>query len=122
MKQALVAAILAGLMVGCTSVESTTVAANEIVGVGNSEAVAVVQANSLGLTLLFHIIDVVTSDLDQVVNKLLVAEAKQMGASKVDLKSASTTPRYGIFAIVGVPFGLNIIGITNSSAVGVAVK
>jgi hypothetical protein len=51
------------------------------------------------------------------VNKLLVGEAKAMGASKVDLKSASTTPRHGIFALAGF-----ITGFTSSSATGVAVK
>jgi uncharacterized protein YceK len=101
---------------GCTSIESATVAGNEIAANGG-EAVAVIQANSMGLTLIFHIIDIVSSDLDQVVNKLLVAEAKAMGASKVDLKGASTTPRHGIFALFG-----NIIGITQSGAMGVAVK
>ena len=43
--------------------------------------------------------------------------AKAMGASKVDLKGAGTTPRHGIFALAG-----NIIGVTNSSAMGIAVK
>jgi hypothetical protein len=40
-----------------------------------------------------------------------------MGANKVDLKSASTTPRHGIYALTGF-----IIGFPSSSAVGVAVK
>ena len=115
MKKAFLALSLAAA-VGCTSVESATVAGNEVVANGG-EAVAVIQANSIGITLICHIIDIVTSDLDQVVNKLLVAEAKAMGASKVDLKGAGTTPRHGIFALAG-----NIIGVTNSSAMGIAVK
>jgi len=115
MKKAFLALSLAAA-VGCTSVESATVAGNEVVANGG-EAVAVIQANSIGITLIFHIIDIVTSDLDQVVNKLLVAEAKAMGASKIDLKGAGTTPRHGIFALAG-----NIIGITNSGAFGIAVK
>lgn len=117
MKKILVSlAAIASLVSGCTSVESATVASNEVVGHGG-EAVAVIQANSVGFTLIFHIVDIVSSDLDQVVNKLLVAEAKAMGASRVDLKAASTTPRHGIFALSG-----GIVGFPMSSAVGVAVK
>jgi uncharacterized protein YceK len=116
MKKSLLALALAATVSGCTSVESATVASNEVTATGG-EAVAVIQANSLGWTFLFHIVDIVASDLDQVVNKLLIGEAKAMGATKVDLKSASTTPRHGIFALAG-----NIFGFPSSSAVGVAVK
>ena len=116
MKKAILSAVAATSLVACTSVESAVVSGAEIAASGG-EAVAVVQANALGLTAIFHIVDLVQSDLDTVVNKLLVAEAKAMGASKVDLKSASTTPRHGIFALTGF-----IIGVTGSSAVGVAVK
>jgi hypothetical protein len=115
MKKTVLAMVCAAALAGCTSVETATVSGTEIAA--NGEAVAVVQASSLGLTLIFHIIDLVQSDLDVVVNRLLVAEAKAMGASKVDLKSASTTPRHGIFAITGT-----LIGFPSSSAVGVAVK
>ncbi|MEW6431354.1 MAG: hypothetical protein AB1730_07570 [Myxococcota bacterium] len=122
MKKAFLALGLAAAMfTGCTSVESATVGSNEVSATGG-EAVAVIQATSLGFTLFFHIVDVVTSDLDEVVNKLLVGEAKAMGATKVDLKSASTTPRHGIFAVFSIPGGLNLFGFPLSSAVGVAVK
>lgn len=120
MKKAFLASMLAVAVSGCTSVESATVAGNEVVGVGGpggGEAVAVIQANSIGLTAIFHIIDIIPSDLDQVVNKLLVSEAKQMGASKIDLKHAHTTPRHGLFALAG-----NILSLTFSGAMGVAVK
>jgi len=116
MKTCFLAVVLVAAVSGCTSIESATVASNEVTANGG-EAVAIIQANSLGLTFLFHIVDIVESDLDQVVNKLLVGEAKAMGASKVDLKSASTTPRHGIFALFG-----SIIGVTESSATGLAVK
>jgi hypothetical protein len=116
MKKAFLALGLAAAMTGCSSVESATVGSNEVSANGG-EAVAVIQASSIGFTFLFHIVDIVTSDLDDVVNKLLIGEAKAMGATKVDLKSASTTPRHGIFALTG-----NILGFPSSSAVGVAVK
>src|SRR4029079_17937449 len=109
------AVVCAGALVGCTSVETATVSGTEIAA--NGDAVAVVQANSIGFTLILHLVDLVQSDLDVVVNRLLVAEAKAMGASKVDLKGAATTPRHGIFALMG-----GIIGVTQSAAMGVAVK
>lgn len=116
MKKAILSAVAATSLVACTSVESAVVSGAEVSANGG-EAVAVVQANALGLTAIFHIVDLVQSDLDTVVNKLLVAEAKAMGASKVDLKGAGTTPRHGIFALAG-----GIIGVTSSSAMGIAVK
>ncbi len=116
MKNVILALAMAFGVSACTSVESATVAGNEVVANGG-EAVAVIQANSLGFTLIFHIVDIVSSDLDQIVNKLLVAEAKAMGASKIDLKGASTTPRHGIFALAGF-----IIGFPMSSGTAIAVK
>jgi hypothetical protein len=111
----LLIAVLAATTVACTSVETATVSGNEIAA--NGDAVAVVQANAIGLTAIFHMVDLIQSDLDTVVNKLLVAEAKAMGASKVDLLTANTTPRHGIYALFGF-----IIGFPLSSATGVAVK
>ena len=116
MKKAILSAVAATSLVACTSVESAVVSGAEIAANGG-EAVAVVQANALGLTAIFHIVDLVQSDLDTVVNKLLVAEAKAMGASKLDLKGAGTTPRHGLYALAG-----GIIGVTQSSAMGIAVK
>jgi len=116
MKKALLAVFVATALAGCTSVETAVVSNSEIAANGG-EAVAVIQAEALGLTAIFHIVNIVQSDLDTVINKLLVAEAKAMGASKVDLKAASTTPRSGLYALAG-----GIIGITSSQAVGIAVK
>ena len=116
MKKALFAVVAALGLGACTSVETATVSGSEVVAAGG-EAVAVIQANAMGLTAIFHMVDLVACDLDQVVNKLLVAEAKAMGATKVDLKGAATTPRHGIFALAG-----GIIGGTGSHAMGIAVK
>lgn len=116
MKKAIVSAFLASSLVACTSVETAVVSGNEVTAAGG-EPIAVIQGTALGLTAIFHVIDLVQSDLDTVVNKLLVAEAKAMGASKLDLKGASTTPRHGLYALSGF-----IIGVTSSSAMGVAVK
>jgi hypothetical protein len=115
MKKAILSAIAASSLLACTSVESAIVSSAELQTDG--DAIAVIQANALGLTALFHIVDIVQSDLDTVVNKLLISEAKAMGASKVDLVGAHTTPRHGIYALAGT-----IIGVTSSGAVGVAIK
>ncbi len=116
MKKAFIAALAASSLVACTSVETAVVSANELTAQGG-EPVAVVQGTSIGFTLIFHLIDIVQSDLDTAVNKLLIAEAKAMGASRVDLKTANTTPRHGIFALAG-----GIIGFPISQATGIAVK
>jgi hypothetical protein len=115
MKKVFVAAVAALGIVACTSVETATVSGNEVAAQG--EAVAVVQATSIGISAIFHIVDIIPSNLDQIVNKLLVAEAKSMGANKIDVKYAWTTPRHGIFALAG-----GIIGFPVSMGMGVAVK
>jgi hypothetical protein len=40
-----------------------------------------------------------------------------MGAKKVELKSASTTPKNGIYGLPAI-----LVGVPGSSAVGVAIK
>lgn len=116
MKKAFVALLAASSLIACTSVETATVSATELATQGG-EAVAVVQGTAVGITAIFHIVEIVQSDLDTAVNKLLIAEAKAMGASRVDLKFAATQPRHGIFALGG-----GIIGFPMSFATGVAVK
>ncbi|MBX7100033.1 MAG: hypothetical protein K1X89_20130 [Myxococcaceae bacterium] len=118
MKKTIVAMFAAAALAvtGCTSVESATVSGSDIVASGG-EAMAVIQTSAIGLSFIFHIVSVVEADLDVVVNKLLVTEAKAMGASKVDLKGAGTTPKHGIFALMG-----NLVGFPSGAAVGVAVK
>ena len=115
MKQTLAALFVAFALAACTSVETATISSNEIAA--NGEAVAVIQGDALGFTLIFYLVDIVQADLDTVVNKLLVSEAKAMGANKVDLKGFFTTPRHGIFALTG-----GIIGFPYAHAEGVAVK
>jgi len=115
MKKAILSAVAASTLLACTSVESAVVSSAELST--NGDAIAVVQTNALGLTAIFHMIDIVQSDLDTVINRLLVAEAKAMGASKVELVSARTTPRHGLYALTGI-----LIGITESQATGIAIK
>lgn len=116
MKKAIVAAVLASGLVACTSVETAVVSSNEVAASGG-QPIAVIQGTALGFTAIFHVVDLVQSDLDTVVNKLLVSEAKAMGGNKVQVISAGTTPRHGIFALAG-----GILGFPISQATGVAVK
>ena len=114
MKKTLLAAALA--LSGCVSVDSTSVLGSDIV-TSEGEAMYVIQASVVGVSAIFHIVDIVSADLDVTVNKMLVAEAKLMGANKVVLLSATTTPRHGLFAVTGT-----LIGFPSSTAVGIAVK
>ena len=63
MKKAIVAAVLASGLVACTSVETAVVSGNEVAATGG-EPIAVIQGTALGLTAIFHVIDLVQSDLE----------------------------------------------------------
>ncbi|MFT3840363.1 MAG: hypothetical protein QM723_25465 [Myxococcaceae bacterium] len=115
MKKLLVVAAFAAALSGCSSVETATVNASDFVASGG-EAWGIVQVETIGISAIFHLIDIVPADLDMV-QKDIVKEAKNMGATKVQLLSASTTPRHGIFALAG-----GIIGFPTAQATGVAVK
>jgi hypothetical protein len=117
MKKAL-AVLVASTMMACTSVDTATVSSNEIAA--NGEAVAVIQGTAIGISAILHFVDIIQADMDTAVNKLLVTEAKAMGASRVDLKYAMTTPRNGIWALYTCP-GI-ILCTPMSVATGVAVK
>ena len=118
MKKFFVAAIaaLSITALACTSVDSAKVDASTIAS--NGEAVAVVQAVSLGLCLIFHFVPIASNDLDTVINKVLITEAKALGGSKVELLAAGTQPTGSIL------FQLthNWIGFDPAMAVGIAVK
>ena len=116
MKKVLVCLAVAFALTGCTSFEYTTVSAGDIATQGG-DAMMVMQSSAIGLTAIFHIIDIVPADLDVSINKVLITEAKALGASKVQLLSATTTPKHGIFALYGT-----IVGFPTSTAVGIAVK
>jgi hypothetical protein len=120
MKKVLVSALAAVALAasGCTSVEAATVSGTELYVAGQDDAaVAVVQANALGFSALFYLVDFVQADLDTVVNKLLVAEAKAMGGSRVVLVDAWTTPRHGIFSLTGA-----VVGFPAAEATGVVLR
>lgn len=85
MKKMLVflAAAFALALVACTSVESAKVNSADIAS--SSDAVAVVQATKIGFSIIFSFVPIIEASPDDVVNKLLVAEAKALGGNKVEL-------------------------------------
>lgn len=123
MKKLLVA-LVAALSINalaCTSVESAKVDAATIAS--NGEAVAVVQATTLGIYLIFNFVALVESNLDVVINKTLITEAKALGGNKVQLLIASEYPDGGLFKWFGPgPFGLNLLNLQPAYASGIAVR
>ncbi len=116
MKKAMLALAASVALAGCVSVESAIVSSADVAGHG--EAVQVFQAKCVGFTLFLHYVEVVPCGLDDVINKYLVKEAKAASPSnKVEIKSASTTARHGIFALPAL-----LIGFPTAEAVGVVVK
>ena len=112
---AFVAALSLGLL-ACNTVRSANVESGDLVA--NGTPVAVLTASSAGVTLIFHFVPIIDGgDLESVVNKTLVAEAKAVGGNKVQLTSAMAQPRGGIFALGG-----SILGFPMALASGVAVK
>jgi hypothetical protein len=115
----MVAALSLASITACSSIESTKVDGSTIAS--NGEAVAVVQATNLGLTLIFNFVTIFESTLDTSVNKLLVTEAKALGGNRIQLLYAWEYPKGGLFQWFGYP-GLNIISLSPTIAAGVAVR
>lgn len=120
MKKTLFLMVAVGVLGGCTSVETATVSAKEISAAHNDSSVAVVQTTAIGLSAILHLVPIVPADLDTVVNKMLVSEAKAMGASKVQIIQAAATPKHGIFMLLSCPS--IILCPETATATGIAVK
>jgi hypothetical protein len=117
MKKLILVAVAGLTLSACKSIEEAQLSSSDFAAKG--DAIAVVQASSIGFTAFLHNVVIVDSNLDQVVNKMLVAEAKAMGSqtSKVELLSASTSATHGIFAVPAV-----IVGFPSSQATGIVLK
>ena len=118
MKKLLTATVVAIALMGasCQSVESTKVDPATIAN--NENAVAVVQCVALGLTAIFHFVTISEASLDTVINKMLVAEAKALGGTKVHLLAAMEMPKGGLlFRLAG-----GLLMLPPAAAVGIAVK
>ncbi len=117
------AAVLSALLAstGCVSIEHATVVGREFAAPG--EPIAVLQADIVGLSLFLNMVPLVNADLDTVVNKVLIGEAKAMGGTRVELKEASTTPTGGVYALFNclLPIPL-ILCARTAHAVGVVIK
>ena len=119
MKKIMTLAIVALFSLGmfaCNTARSAKVEAGDIVA--NGTPVAVVNASSVGVTAILHMISIIDGgDLDTVINKTLVSEAKAVGGNRVQIVDAFSMPRDGIFMLTGT-----IIGMPLSYASGIAVK
>lgn len=113
------AALALATTTACSSIESTKVDGSTIAS--NGEAIAVIQATNLGLTLVFNFVTVFESTLDTSVNKLLVTEAKALGGNRVELMYAWEYPKGGLFQWFG-PTLLNVVNVSPTVAAGIAVK
>ena len=106
---------------GCQSVETAKVDPSTIAS--NGEAVALVQCTALGLTLLFHFVTITEASLDTVVNKMMVAEAKALGANRVQVIQAWEMPKSGLlFHLAGGVISWVAGGPSKAMASGVAVR
>ncbi len=115
MRKALFAVVVGLSLASCRSIDEAQVISSDVAA--NGEAIELMQASSIGFTLFLHNVVVVDSSLDQVVNKMLVAEAKAMGAHRVQLVSATTSPRNGIYALPAI-----LVGFPSSQATGLILK
>ena len=114
MKPLLLAA--AATLAGCVSIRSAAVSSGEVPP-GRGQPVALLQADAVGLTLLFHRLGLVSADPEVLSTRVLLAEAKAMGAARVELKSASSAPTDGVYALYGA-----LLGFPSTTALGFAVK
>lgn len=117
----LLSTILACGLLACASVEHATVIRTEVAAPG--DPIAVVQADVVGLSLFLHLVPLIQADLDTAVNKYLVAEAKGMGGTKVEIKSASQTPTKGIYGLLSCLWPIPLLLCAkHAHATGVVIK
>lgn len=117
----LLALALAVSLSGCLSISNASVIRTEVVASG--EPIAVIQADAVGLSLFLHLIPLVQADLDTVINKGLVANAKAMGGTRVEVMTAHQTPIEGIHALLNclLPIPL-LLCVKTATATGVVIR
>lgn len=123
MKKMLVSlvAAFAFAAVGCSSVETAKVNSADIAS--SSDAVAIIQASELGMNLLWGFVPIADANLDSVVNKSLIAEAKAMGGNKVEIVSMfATNPDQFPFNFQPILYLPGLLNIQYAYATGLAVK
>jgi len=103
------------LLAACTSIETGALSGNDFVSTAGSP-VGVIDVTQVGFSVFFGLVDVVSTDIDST-TKVLVAEAKAMDGNKVEIKSAHTSPRHGVFKLLCA-----LVCFPHTEVVGVAVK
>jgi hypothetical protein len=101
-------------LAACTHVTTVRLQPDAIEVGPNLSPIAGIQANAKSFYLLF--IPMPGVDLDRVVNQMLVATAKTMGADKVAQLEFDVTPDGGVWAL------LKLLGVRNAEARGIAVQ
>lgn len=80
----------------CTTVHRTAMASHDVAG-AQGEVLAVVDVTSTGVGLMFNKVTLVEGgNVDQVVNRTLVAEAKAAGGSRVQVVTLVATSQGGL--------------------------
>ena len=106
---------------GCTSVQTAKVNSADIAS--SSDAVAIVQATEIGMNLLWGFVPIADANLDSVVNKSLIAEAKAMGGNKVEIVSMyATNPDQFPYNFQPILYLPGLLNIQVAYATGLAVK
>jgi hypothetical protein len=104
-----------GTVTSCTSIETGVISDADFVATTGAPQ-QIIQVTQVGFSLFFGFVDVVSTDLDST-TKLVIAEAKARDASKIEIKSAHTSPRAGIFKVLCA-----LACFPSTEVVGVAVK
>jgi hypothetical protein len=99
----------------CTSIESGVLTdENFVTEKGTPQGI--IQVTQVGFSVFFGLVDVVSTDIDGT-TRVLIAEAKAMDATKVEIKTAHTTPRHGVFRVLCA-----LVCFPTTEVTGVAVK
>lgn len=122
MKRMLAIVSVCAVLTGCVSVEHATVSDREVV-TATGRPLKIVQVDVIGFSLFMHMVPLWSADLETVVNKHLVGEAKHMGGTRVEIKELSVTPTGGIHGLVQCLFPIPLILCTRTAhAVGIVIE
>jgi hypothetical protein len=106
--------VIAAVLAGCSSVQTVRVQGENVYVGPNLRPIAIVHAQVTSAYFLFIPIPG-RVDLDHVVNRMLLATAKQLGADKVVDIHVDITPEGGIWTL------RKLLGWRSAQATGIAV-
>jgi hypothetical protein len=104
-----------GVLGACTSIESGVLSDENFV-TDKGAPQGIIQVTQVGFSVFFGLVDVVSTDIDGT-TRVLIAEAKAKDATKVEIKTAHTTPRHGVFRVLCA-----LVCFPTTEVTGVAVK